>query len=78
MGVSIMACETCRGEFGRNVLANLVIMERLQFEGSEPSPFDIQDVCTALECLVRTLLDGCEVRYSIAEVADGHQQDPQG
>jgi len=73
-----MACEKCGGEFGRNVLANLVIMERLNFEGVGVDNFDVHDVCVAVECLVNGLLEGCEVRYSIPEVADGHNQDSQG
>jgi len=73
-----MACVKCDGSDGRNVLAHLVILERSEYVGSRSGVFDVHDVCTAVECLVGTLLEGCEVRYSLTEVADGHQQDSHG
>jgi len=73
-----MACVKCDGSDGRNVLAHIVIVERLSFLSVHVDPFDVQEACLAAKALIDSLLVGCEVRYSLTEVADGHKQDSQG
>ncbi len=70
-----MACLKCDSSGGRNVLAHLVILEGLKFGGVSVDGFDVHDACVSVEMLVGTMLEGCEVKFSIPETVNGHLQD---